>query len=119
MRLLLDEQQDPAVADRLREEGFEVTAAVERSDLRSLRDEQLLELAAADRRAFVTEDVRDLSIIHRRWFESGRTHYGIVITGRKRFPRAKESRRRLLSALRSFLREHRDEDAFRDQMVWL
>ncbi len=119
MRLLLDEQQDPAVAQRLRREKFDVKAVAERPELRSLVDEELLELATSERRALVTEDVRDFAILHRQMIAAGRHHEGIIVTSRQRFPRTKGARRDLIAALRLLLHAHPGEDDLRDALVWL
>lgn len=119
MRLLLDEQHDPEIAERLRREGFDVAAVADRRELRSLVDDQLLEIAASERRALVSEDVRDFSIVHRRWIDAGKRHYGVLLTARKRFPRSKRARRQLIAALRAFLRAHPADDDLRDQLSWL
>jgi len=119
LRLLLDEQQDPVIAQSLRKEGLDVIAVAERPELREISDADVLAAAIADRRAVVTEDVRDFTVLHGRFLEQGRTHYGIVFTSRTRLPRHKAGRRALLAALRSMLGTHESEDALRDQLIWL
>jgi predicted nuclease of predicted toxin-antitoxin system len=119
LRLLLDEQQDPAIAQSLRKEGLDVIAVAERPELREISDADVLAAAIADRRAVVTEDVRDFTILHRRFLEQGQTHYGILLTSRTRLPRHKAGRRALLAALRSMLGTHESEDALRDELIWL
>lgn len=119
MRLLLDEQQDPAVAELLRNEGHEVIAVADRRELREIADADLLATAIAERRAVVTEDVRDFAILHRRLLDDGRMHYGIVLTSPRRFPRRRRAPRGLLAALRALLRAYPSDDALRDQLLWL
>ena len=43
--------------------------------------------AAADRRALVSEDSRDLIRIHRRMIAEGRHHFGLVLTSNRSLPR--------------------------------
>ena len=119
MRLLLDEQQDPVIAQSLRKGGFDVIAVAERPELREISDADVLAAAIADRRAVVTEDVRDFTVLHRRFLEQGQRHYGIILTSRTRHPRHKAGRRALLAALRSMLGAHESEEALRDQLIWL
>jgi predicted nuclease of predicted toxin-antitoxin system len=119
LRLLLDEQQDPAIARSLRKEGLDVIAVAERQELREIADADVLAAAVADRRAVVTEDVRDFAALRRHFLEQGQTHYGIILTSRTRLPRHKAGRRALLAALRSVLSTHESEDALRDQLIWL
>jgi predicted nuclease of predicted toxin-antitoxin system len=119
LRLLLDEQQDPAIAQSLRREGSDVIAVAERPELREIADAEVLAAAVADRRAVLTEDVRDFTVLHRLFLEQGQTHYGIILTSRRRHPRHKSGRRALLAAVRSLLGTHESEDALRDQLIWL
>ena len=119
MRLLLDEQHDREVAVQLRRAGHDVVAVTERNDLLGLADSTLLVTAASERRALVTEDARDLALAHRQGLDSGRSHYGIILTSRRRYPRVKRERRVLIAALSRFLREHPREDELRDQTTWL
>ncbi len=119
MRLLLDEQHDPRIAEQLRRDGYDVVAVAERRELRSLRDEALLEHAVSEGRVLVTEDARDFAIVHRRWLDGGRSHFGIALTARKRYPRTKAGRRPLLAALRALLRSHPGRSELTDLLHWL
>ena len=75
--------------------------------------------AIVERRALVSENAGDFSVLHRRWLERGRAHYGIVLTSSRRFPRRRQSPSPVLAALRALLRANPSEDAFRGQLVWL
>lgn len=80
MRLFLDAHiSGPRIAGVLRERGHDVRAADEERELDGLEDEQLLELAAADGRLMITFDVKDFTVIARRWAEAGRAHAGLGI----------------------------------------
>ena len=80
MRLFLDAHiSGKRVARALRDRGHDVRAADEERDLDGMADEQLLALAAAERRIFVTFDVADFPRIVRRWAEEGRSHAGCAI----------------------------------------
>jgi hypothetical protein len=67
------------VAAPLREQGHDVRAADEERELDGLTDEELLSIAAAEERIFVTFDVKDFPVIARRWAEAGRAHAGCAI----------------------------------------
>jgi hypothetical protein len=67
------------IADPLRQHGHDVCSADEERELDGLADEQLLSLAAAEQRIFVTFDVKDFPVIARRWAEAGRAHSGCAI----------------------------------------
>ncbi len=80
MKLFLDAHiSGPRIARALREAGHDVRAADEERELDGLTDEQLLSIAAAEERIFVTFDVKDFPVIARRWAEAGRTHAGCAI----------------------------------------
>ena len=119
MRLLLDEQQDRAIAKLLRDDGYDVIAIAERREWRELADVDVLAMAIADRRAVVTEDVRDSAILHRRVLDEGQAHYGIVLIPARRFPRRREAPGALATALRKLLGASRSEDSLRGQLIWL
>lgn len=80
MKLFLDAHiSGPRIARALREAGHDVRAADEERELDGFTDEQLLSIAAAEERIFVTFDVKDFPVIARRWAEAGRTHAGCAI----------------------------------------
>jgi hypothetical protein len=80
VRLFLDAHiSGPRVARALRDRGHDVRAADEERELDSLTDEELLALAAAQRRILVTFDVKDFPVIARRWAEARREHAGCAI----------------------------------------
>lgn len=107
MRLLLDEMHAPAVAARLRDRGHDAVAVKERADLIGLPDEELLGAATADRRAVVTENVKDFAALHRRITAAGQRHSGLVFTHSRRFPRSARNHVRVLAdALAVLLDEH-------------
>lgn len=80
MRLFLDAHvSGRRVARALRETGHDVRAADEEKDLEGLEDEDLLTLAARERRVLVTFDVKDFVPILREWAEGGRQHAGCIL----------------------------------------
>jgi len=119
LRLLLDEQHDRHIAEVLRREGHDAVAVTDVAGLRRRPDRDVLEACAAERRAIVSENARDFALLHRRFIDEGRTHYGIVLTASRRFTRRRAGRRLFLAALRTLLRTHPSEDALRDQLIWL
>ena len=107
MKLLLDEMHAPAVAVRMRRGGHDAIAVKERADLTGLPDEDLLRAATADRRAVVTENIKDFAVLHRRIAAAGRSHSGMVFTHPRRFPRSAPNHVPVLAdALSAFLAEH-------------
>jgi Domain of unknown function (DUF5615) len=67
------------IATKLRERGHDVRSADEERDLDGYSDEQLLELAAGEDRIFITFDVKDFTVLARRWAEARREHAGCAI----------------------------------------
>ncbi len=80
MRLLLDAHiSGRYIGQPLRDQGHDVRAVAEERELDGLGDEQLLEIAAGEMRAMITFDVKDFTVIARRWAEAGRRHAGLGI----------------------------------------
>jgi hypothetical protein len=80
VKLFLDAHiSGPRIATALRERGHDVRAADEERPLDGFTDEELLSIAAAEGRVFVTFDVTDFPVIARRWAEAGRAHAGCAI----------------------------------------
>lgn len=79
MRLLLDAHISARrIAAPLRE-SHDVRSVAEERELDGMADEQLLALAAGETRAMITFDVKDFTVIARRWAEAGRLHAGLGI----------------------------------------
>lgn len=104
VKLLLDEMHAPAVAEQLRADGHDAVAVKERTEWIGLPDKDLLDAAAAEGRAVVTENVKDFAALDRAWTATGRQHAGLVFTHPRRFPRAVGNHvRRLADALAVFV----------------
>ncbi len=107
MKLLLDEHFAPAIAAQLRERGHDVVAVPEVQGLRGATDDVVLELAAAEGRAVVTENVADFAALDATWRTGERAHAGIVFTSNRRFPRGRgDTIGRLLIALDELIARH-------------
>jgi len=118
VRLLLDHQFSPVIAERLRERGHGVDAAVER-DLHHQLDEVLLALLATEPRALLTNDVRHLTTIARDWAATGRRHGGLVFTSDARLPRHRGTIGNDVERLAALLAAHPSDDALVERIVWL
>ena len=95
MRLLLDEMIGPRVAASLREQGMDTIAVAERTDLRSLPDEAVLEFAQSEGRIVVTRNIADFGRLDHEWQAAGRRHCGLVMIVENAFPQT----RNLIGAL--------------------
>jgi predicted nuclease of predicted toxin-antitoxin system len=118
VRLLLDEHHANEIAERLREGGHDVVTVSERG-LRGSNDESLLVLCAAERRALVTNNVRDFVTLARTWGASGREHAGLLFTADVSVPRHKGGIGRLVGGLAAIPDAHPADGELADQIRWL
>ena len=118
MRLLLDEHFSPEIARQLRSLGHDVHAAQELGGI-GASDRELLALATLDRRAVVTENVADFVELHRAAMITQATHFGLVFTSSRQFPRTRRAVGRLVGALDALLTADPSTDALKDQTRWL
>jgi predicted nuclease of predicted toxin-antitoxin system len=119
LKLLLDEQFPPDIAKRLRERDHDVVAVCERPDLISAEDETLLTLSTAEKRALLTNNVRDFVPIVTRWVGEGRSHYGLLLVSDRTLKRSRKTIGAYVRAIDRALHEHPVQDALRDQIRWL
>lgn len=99
MRLLLDEMIGPAVARGLRQQGLDVVAVVEETELRSLSDPAVLEHAAVESRVLVTRNIGDFARLDAQWRAEGRHHRGLVMVTENAFPQNRDLVGALVRAL--------------------
>lgn len=78
-KLLLDEHIWEGLAAALRQKGYDVVH-LNHTEHRSIDDEPLLALAAAQSRALLTNNHRDFVPLARAWFEANRNHAGIILS---------------------------------------
>jgi predicted nuclease of predicted toxin-antitoxin system len=116
MRLLLDEQINPAVARQLRKRGHDVVTPQDLGT-RGARDPEQLRAAAAARRALVTYNIPDYRRLLFEWHQRGLSHWGIIFVSEKTIPQRNPGQ--LVRALHRLLGEHPARDALRDQALFL
>ena len=81
LRVYLDEDVDPLLADVLRSEGFDAISAKEAGRTHQrIPDEEQLAYAASVGRAIVSHNIKDYSPLAVIWAESGRNHFGIILS---------------------------------------
>jgi hypothetical protein len=119
VRLLLDEHYSPEIARQLRGRGHDVIAVAERADLVGLSDEELLRRMARERRAIMTNNVKDFVPLTSRALLEGSDHYGLLLTSDKSMPRRNDAIGCVVDALDTFLQCHQTEDSCRNQVQWL
>ena len=87
MKLLLDEMWPPEAAHQLRLRGRDVEAVVERPELRGKPDEVIFSAAQSEGRAVVTENVADYLPLAAARIQAGQSHFGLILTSNRRYPR--------------------------------
>ena len=118
MRLLLDEQLSPTIAEQLRGRNHDVVAASE-VGLSGLPDEQVLSSATIDRRAVVTNNIRDFRPMHSDYLKTNRTHYGIVLVPTPTYSLRRDRLGPLITALHELLVQSPADDALWDREHFL
>ena len=110
LKLLLDEQISPAVAEGLRRKakGLTVYALAEwkSGGLIGRSDEELLTAAAAEKLTLVTYDRRTIPPILKAWAEEERAHAGVIFVDDKTIPPSKFGA--LIAALHAVYQESGD-----------
>ena len=76
----------PAIADQLRLRSVDVQAVTERPELIGAPDVTILEVAAAEGRVLVTENIRDFVALNVLWSAQHRSHAGILLVSTRTFP---------------------------------
>jgi hypothetical protein len=84
--LLLDEMLPPSLAAALNKAGCDTSAISAEASLRGTPDAEVLELAAAQGRVLVTDNIRDFVPLSNAWAAQGRTHPGMLLLASKTFP---------------------------------
>src|SRR6266699_3840759 len=102
LRLLLDEQLSPTVAEQLKARGHDVASAAE-AGLAGVADGQVLSWAAGDRRAVVTNNIKDFRPLHADHLKMSATHYGIVLVPTGKYSLRRDQLGSLITALDQLL----------------
>ena len=85
IRLYLDEDVNPLLADHLRVRGFDVLSTVELGR-RGQTDEDQLRLAASEGRCLLTHNRADFLVLATKWAKEGIPHRGILLAHQGAFP---------------------------------
>ncbi len=118
MNLALDHHYSTAIAEGLRQRGHDVVSAVERG-WEMEEDEPLLTACGSERRALLTNDVADFTVIIRRWAVEGRRHSGLIFTADRSLPRGRSTIGKYVELLDDLLDSNRKDDSFADRVHWL
>jgi predicted nuclease of predicted toxin-antitoxin system len=119
VRLLLDEMLSPAIARELRARGHDVQAVAEHPDRAALPDPEVMTLARAERRAVVTNNVRDFRPLHAEAITPGGPgHFGMIfMSGNDK--RTKNDIGRIVAALGTKLAQYPGDEDLANAEDWL
>jgi nucleoside-diphosphate-sugar epimerase len=117
VKLLLDEMISWRIAAELVGRGHDVVAVKrDRPQLESRLDPTVLEAAAAEQRAVVTNNIRDYRAAHARMRARGEDHYGVVYTHDDTLPRNKAAFPLWVTRLDELLGAHPADNALRNRI---
>lgn len=102
MKALVDEQLSADIAEALRRRGHDVVAVTERADLTRRSDEHLMQVAAAEDRAVITNNIKDFRPIAAARLTAGHGHAGLILVPSTR-ARTRAATRRLTEAIHAIL----------------
>jgi predicted nuclease of predicted toxin-antitoxin system len=107
VKALLDEQLSPRIAKLLQDRGHDVQAVIDRPDLAGRSDRVILEIAAAEERAVITNNVKDFRPLAAHRLARGESHAGLILLASTR-TRTRGAVEMLANAIDLILREHPD-----------
>ena len=107
MKALLDEQLSPRIAELLRDRGHDVQAVINRRDLAGRSDRVILEIAAGEERAVITNNVKDFRPLAAERLARGDSHAGLILIPSAR-TRTRGAVEILANAIEQVLSEHPD-----------
>jgi predicted nuclease of predicted toxin-antitoxin system len=98
LKLYLDEDVHPDLAEAIRQKGFDCQNAAEAGNLGKTDEEQLV-YAATQGRCLVSFNIADFAVLAREWDANNRRHAGIVVTAQVSRKKMGDLLRRLLDLL--------------------
>jgi hypothetical protein len=117
--LLLDEMLAPAIAHQLQARGHDVKAIAGNAEHEALSDPDVIALARSERRALVTNNLRDFRPLHNdAVMPGGAGHYGMVLMPGN-YRRTRGDTGRIVTALEAKLGEFPGDDDLVNGETWL
>lgn len=93
--------------------------SVAEAGLRGQEDATLLSWASGQRRAVVTNNIRDFRPLHANHLSAATTHYGVILLPSSKFSLRLEALGVIVAALDRFLSEHPQAGEFADREIFL
>jgi len=118
VKLLLDEQLSPSIARALRRRGHDVVAIKERPEWIQLSDDEVLALAIGERRAVVTNNLRDYRPRAAALVAAGSGHFGLIYVPAD-YRRTRRDTGRIVKALEKILAAEPGESGLTNREAWL
>ena len=119
MRLLLDEMLSPTVARELRARGHDVEAIKGSRQWEGLTDPEVMDLARRERRAIVTNNVRDYRPLHNAALGAeAPDHFGMIFVPGD-YRRTKKEIGRIVTALETILAAYPSDESLANGETWL
>jgi hypothetical protein len=119
VRLLLDEMLSTVIARRLCAWGYDVQAVAGHPEREALSDPEVLALARAEKRAVVTNNVRDFRPLHVEAVTPGGSgHYGMIFMSGN-YRRTKNDIGRITAALEAKLSQYPGDGDLANAEEWL
>jgi predicted nuclease of predicted toxin-antitoxin system len=119
VKLLLDEMLSPVIARELRARGYDVHAVAGDPGREALSDPEVLALARAEKRAVVTNNVRDFRQLHvEAVTPGGPGHYGMIFMSGN-YKRTKNDIGRIIATLEAKLTQYPGEEDLANAEDWL
>lgn len=119
MRLLLDEMLSPAIARELRDRGHDVLAIAGHPGWVAPSDPEVMNLARTERRAVVTDNLRDCRPLHADAITPGGPgHLGMIFMPGT-YRRTRQDTGRIITAIEAKLAEYPGEEDLANGECWL
>ena len=119
MKLLLDEMLGPVIAREMRARGHDVAAVAGQPGRPALSDPEVMAIARAERRAVVTNNVRDYRPLHHEAIvPGGPGHFGVIFMPGS-YRRTKADIGRIITALEALLARYPGERDLENGEAWL
>ncbi|MHB8692008.1 MAG: DUF5615 family PIN-like protein [Solirubrobacteraceae bacterium] len=119
MKLLLDGMFSPRIAAELRSRGHDAVAIKEHPDWHATSDPDVVSLAGAERRAIVTNNIRDFRPLHAELVAAaGEGHAGMLFVPAG-VPRTKAATGQIVAALEAKLVEYPGDDDLANGETWI
>jgi predicted nuclease of predicted toxin-antitoxin system len=119
VKLLLDEMLSPVIAQQLRERGHDAQAVTGQPAYEALSDREIMDLARAQGRAVVTNNVADFRPLHHEAvLPGGSGHFGMILMAGS-CPRSRQDTGRIVTALEAKLAEFPGDGDLANGETWL